>query len=232
MTNESNNQSAIGQRKFLIGREDCQAAVGREIALDDDWGWIATCVMSITRDSAVINICQASGDIGEERKSVNHSLTEMPGTITPKSFADKIIALCCTGEYPNINIGIDASGMGSAVYDHLEHEIEQGSYPYVRLTPLYWDSKRSPGSEQLPFKSVKALAHVNATDAVKYGRSSLDAGDKTVQQFSQLSCIIHSDGYWQVPSTLEMKQKYQLPSPDRADTYILQQITDYIPANQ
>jgi hypothetical protein len=229
MTNESNNQSATGQQKFLISRAECQAAVGREIALDDDWGWIATCVIGISRESAVINICKVSGAIGVQRKSVNHSLSEMPVSITPTSFADQIIALCCTGEFPNITIAIDTYGMGSVVYDLVAQKIEEGSYPYVRLATVYWDNQPDPGEEVSLFKSVKAMAHINAIDAIKDGRSSLDAGDKTVHQLSQLPGIFNARGFWQIMSRMEMKRKYDLTSPDRSDTYCLQQITSYIP---
>jgi hypothetical protein len=218
--------------EFLLGRAECQAAVGREIALDDDWGWIATCDVGITRDRSVINICKNSGAIGPQRKSDNHSLLEMPANVTPVIFADRIIAHCCTGSFPNITIGIDADGIGFAVWELVVKAVEEGGYDDVTVVPIHWGKPPFTNRQKLRFKNLRAMAHIYATDAISDGRSSLDAGHKTVNQFSKLPCIINGAGQWVMMPKIEMKRKYSLSSPDRSDTYCFQQMINYVPAGR
>lgn len=219
-------------REFLLGREEAQSAVGVKVDLDDDWGFVATCDVGLSRDSSVINISKVSGAIGATRKVQNLRTLQMPPDVTPLNFARKIVSMCCTGSYPNITIAIDGDGVGNGTWERTGELLEEEGHDDVTLVRIGWGKPPFSMSQKRNFKNLRAMAYIYAGDAIKSGRMSLDKDPATVEQFSKLPLSLNADGqYVMMPKPL-MKTKHQISSPDRADTYAFTQIINYVPASE
>lgn len=214
--------------EFLLGREEVQGAVGRTVELPvDDWGWVATCDVGVTRDRSVININKVSGPIGSTRRVSNYQLLQMPPDVTPIIFARKIVAMCCNGAFPNITIAIDADGIGYSVWEYVCELVEEQGYDDVTIIAIRWGKPPFSSQQRKRFKNLRAMAHFFAGEAIRDGRMSLDKDPSTVDQFSKLPCSLNSDGQYVMMPKLEMKRRYQLKSPDRSDTYCFTMIIPY-----
>ncbi|MDF4597784.1 terminase, partial [Vibrio parahaemolyticus] len=56
-----------------------------------------------------------------------------------------------------------------------------------------------------------------------------DKNVKTAEQGSKIPCAINESGQWVMMPKPMMKEKMNIPSPDRWDTYCFSQLVDYVP---
>ncbi|QUM78768.1 terminase (plasmid) [Moritella sp. 24] len=215
------------QSLFLLGRTEVLGAVGCDVELGDDWGWVATIDVGITRDKSVINISKVSGDIGPDRVVKNVMLMEMAADYGTQAFARRVIAECCSGRFPNITIAIDADGPGHPIWEHIVELVEDGGYDDVTVLAIRWGKPPFTKKQKDRFKNLRAMAHVFAADAIRAKRMSIDSQTKTVEQFCKLPGGLNGSGQWIMMSKQDMKLKMQIASPDRSDTYCFTQIINY-----
>ncbi len=220
------------QSLFLLGRLEVMAAVRCPVELADDWGWVATIDVGITRDRSVINISKVSGEIGPNRVVKNEHVLEMAADYGSVAFTNRILAECCSGRYPNITIAIDADGPGHPIWENLVDRIEKGGYDDVTVIAIKWGKPPFTKKQRDRFKNLRAMAHVFAADAIRAKRLSIDNHTKTVEQMSKLPGGLNPTGQWLMMSKQDMKLKLQIASPDRSDTYCFTQIINYKPASQ
>jgi hypothetical protein len=217
---------------YLLGRDDVQAAATaaarRAVAqkLGADWGWVATIDVGGGRDRSVINISRVSGPIGPERVVVNHRLLEMPADIDPAVFCRRIVAECCSGQYPNITIAIDGDGAGHQVHSHVSELA-----PDFTVIRIRWGFPPKMPAAKRRFVNLRAMAHIYTQAAILTGRMGLDSDNKTIDQFSKLPVSMNESGLWLMMKKEIMRTKLQIPSPDRSDTYCFTQLIDYVPHN-
>lgn len=218
---------------FLLGRDDVQAiasaAARRAVAakLGEGWGWMATVDVGGGRDRSVINISRVYGAIGPTRIVVNHRLLEMPADIDPAVFCRRIVAECCSGQYPNITIVIDGDGAG-----HQVHSIVSELAPDHNVVRLRWGFAPKMPAAKRRFLNLRAMAHIYTKEAALSGRLAVDSDPKTVDQMSKLPIRMNEQGLWYAVKKELMRSKMQIPSPDRSDTYCFFQIVDYIPHDE
>lgn len=218
------------QSLFLLGRTEVLNAVGCDIDLGDDWGWVATIDVGITRDRSVINISKVKGDIGPNRLVKNVMMLEMAADYGSVAFSNRVIAECCSGRFPNITIAIDADGPGHPIWETIVDLVEKGGYDDVTVQAIKWGKPPFTKKQQDRFKNLRAMAHVFAADAIRGKRMSIDSQPKTTEQLTKLPGGLNPSGQWLMMSKQDMKIKLQIASPDRADTYCFTQIVNYKPA--
>lgn len=224
---------------FLLGRDAVQAAASKvarqEVSkkLGEDWGWYATVDIGAGRDRSVLNIGRMSGSQGAQRVVVNHKLLEMSADVDPLKFVRRIVAECCTELYPNITIAVDGDGVGYTVYLHLLEEIEllRDLGLNINLVRIRWGFPPVTPAEKKRFKNLRAKAHIYGKEAILSGRMAIDADPKTIDQFSKLPIGMDESGLWVMMKKEVMRNKLQIASPDRSDTYMFTQIINYIPHN-
>jgi hypothetical protein len=56
-------------------------------------------------------------------------------------------------------------------------------------------------------------------DAIKTGRMNIDKSELTKDQISRLPVFLNESGQWAVCSKKDMREKHNIKSPDRSDTY-------------
>jgi len=56
-------------------------------------------------------------------------------------------------------------------------------------------------------------------DAIKTGRMNIDQSELTKDQISRLPVFLNESGQWLVCSKKDMREKHNIKSPDRSDTY-------------
>ncbi len=225
---------------FLLGRDAVQAAasaVTRKLVakrLGDDWGWLATLDVGAGRDRSVINISKVSGDIGPRRIVLNHKLLEMAADIDPLKFARRVFSECCNGNYPNITLAIDGDGVGYTVYLHLQEMIADlnAAGENIQLIRIRWGFHPVMPADKKRFYNMRSKAHILGQEAVNSGRMAIDNDVKTIDQMSKLPLSMNEQGLWVMMKKEVMRNKMQIASPDRSDTYMFTQIVSYIPHNQ
>ena len=209
---------------YLLGADDIKRATRARPKLNkDDWGWVITCDVGNGRDSSVINISRASGE-PEHRRSVNKKLIEFDGTIDPVDFAREVIKVVLSGEYPNAAVLIDADGVGSTTCKLVE---EAG----IAVQRVHWGLPCFSKSERRRFLNLRAKASVYTQNAIKSGRMRPDKNPKTQLQGSRIPYKLDEQGRYQIEKKEVMREKLNIPSPDRFDTYCFIALADITPAN-
>jgi len=56
-------------------------------------------------------------------------------------------------------------------------------------------------------------------DSIKTGRMNIDQSELTKDQISRLPVFLNESGKWVVCSKKDMREKHNIKSPDRSDTY-------------
>jgi len=207
---------------FLLGRDQCERAQRRRVMMHKGWGWIATCDVGNGRDKSVINIGRVSGD-GDKRRYVPFSVVEYDGATDPVSFGHVIHSSCDPIKFPNISIGVDGDGVGSAtikVLNNLGRNVQV----------IRWGKPVFSDEEKKRFANKRAKACIWARDAVIYGRMVLDKNPRTIDQASKIPSDINEAGQYTIMKKQIMKQKLNISSPDRWDTYCFVALMSYTPA--
>ncbi|HIF9347053.1 TPA: terminase [Photobacterium damselae] len=208
---------------YLLGRDECDRATKNKPVLGEDWGWIICCDVGNGRDRSVMNIMKVHGD-REKRVLVPHLIKEMDGSIDPVRFADIIFAECPESLYPNATFVVDSDGIG---YDTATLLDRYG----CRIQRIRWGKKMFTSSDKQRFFNERAYAHIQVRDGIRQGRVRLDSNVKTAEQGGKLPCTINEVGQWVMMPKKLMKEKFNISSPDRFDTYCFGMLANYTPAN-
>ncbi|MCL1031415.1 terminase [Serratia silvae] len=208
---------------FLLGRDECDRAARRKVRLHKGWGWIACCDVGNGRDKSILSIFRVSGS-RLTRRVVPFKVLEMPGDCHPTKFAHAIFNECSQEKYPNITIAVDADGIGDATV----RELESLGVPVVRIN---WGKPMHSREDKQRFANQRAFANIMARDAVKSGRMRLDANQATAEQASKIPVDINEMGQNVIMKKTVMRQKLNIKSPDRWDTFCFAMLVDYVAAN-
>lgn len=209
---------------MLLGRESLDRAARLNLKMPDDYGWVALCDVGNGRDKSIINICKVWGK-GNKRLVKSERVLEMPSTVDPVRFADIIHAECDESRYPNISIAVDSVGVG---YDTATCLIRYGR----RVQRISWGKKMHTKEDKARFFNERAYANVMARDAIMSSRMQIDKNVKTAEEGSKIPCGINETGQWVMMPKPMMKQKLNISSPDRWDTFCFAMIANYIPHEQ
>jgi len=207
---------------FMLGRDEIDRAARRKVYLERDWGWIATADVGNGRDKSVLNICKVSGR-RNKRRVVNHKVLEMPGTMKPKEFAHFIAQECTQERYPNIRIAVDCDGIGAATADELQ---SMG----ISVTRIRWGKPLFAKVDKDRFINQRAYANFAVRDAIQSGRMRPDSSQATAEQGSKIPYMMNESGQLCMIKKEIMRQKMNIKSPDRWDTYCFMWLVDYVPA--
>jgi len=198
---------------YLLTSVDCERAIRSTPELvEGQWGWVASCDVGNGRDKSVINICKVSLDQPESRKVISHQIIEMAVDIDPIDFAYEINKVVEPYLNQNIQVVIDGDGVGFATVKTARelglsvHEIRWGQPVFKKA-----DKKR--------FINKRAYAHIMMRNAIKTGRLKIDNSELTKEQLSRLPVHLNEAGQWVICSKKEMREKHNIRSPDRSDTY-------------
>lgn len=208
---------------FLLSRDDVDNAARVKPKLDEGWGWIACCDVGNGRDKSIMNIMKVSG-YRSDRKVVPFKLMEMDGNVDPVRFADIIFAECSDDRYRNIKIVVDSDGVGYDTATCLERK-------GMRVQRIRWGKRMFSTSDKQRFINQRAYANIFARDAIMQGRMGLDSNLLTLEQAAKIPCGINEQGQWAMMPKKLMKEKLNINSPDRWDTYCFAMLADYVPAN-
>jgi fermentation-respiration switch protein FrsA (DUF1100 family) len=206
---------------MLLGRAPLDKAATLDLLMPDGWGWIATIDVGNGRDKSVINICQVWGD-RQERIVKSHRMLEMPSTVDPVRFADYINAECDEERYPNISLVVDGDGIGAATIAALDKLGRNAQ-------SIRWGKPCFSKSDRARFKNKRAMASVLTRDAVMDGRMQIDKDVRTAEQGSKIPCALNELGQWVIMKKEVMRQKLNIKSPDRFDTYCFTMLADFTP---
>lgn len=206
---------------MLLGRDALDRAARLNLELPDSWGWVALIDVGNGRDRSILNICKVWGH-RMERIVKSTRLLEQPSTVDPVRFADIIHAECRDDLYPNITFAVDSDGVG---YDTATCLERYGR----RVQRIRWGKKMHSTSDKQRFLNQRAYANVMARDAINQNRMQIDAHVKTAEQGSKIPCGINESGQWVMMPKKMMKEKLNISSPDRWDTYCFSMLVDYIP---
>lgn len=207
---------------YLLGRDECDRAARRKVYLEKGWGWVATADVGNGRDKSILNICRVSGH-GDARRVVSFKLVEMPGTMDPISFGDFIANECTQERYPGITIAVDGDGVGSATLKQLERRS-------VNAVNIRWGQPPFSKKMRERFKNQRAWANIMAADAIRSGRMRIDASQHTAEQGSKIPYYMDEMGRIMMVPKPQMRQKLNIKSPDRWDTYCFIFLIGYRPA--
>lgn len=206
---------------MLLGRDALDRAAKLDLEMPDGWGWVALVDVGNGRDRSILNICKVWGQ-RMERVVKCVKLLEQPSTVDPVRFADIIHAECRNELYPNITIAVDSDGVGYDTATCLER------YGH-RVQRIRWGKKMHSTSDKQRFFNQRAYANVMSRDAINQGRMQIDRNIKTAEQGSKIPCAINEVGQWVMMPKPMMKEKLNIASPDRWDTFCFSQLVDYIP---
>lgn len=209
---------------YLLGRDECDRAARRKVYLEKGWGWLATCDVGNGRDKSILSIFRVSG-YREKRRVVPFKVLEMPGGMDPIEFGDFIVNECTHEKYPNITIAVDADGVGS----NTATQIERRGRNVVRIR---WGKPMFSKKDKERFVNQRAYANMAAADAIRSGRMRLDASARTAEQAAKIPYGMNEEGKIFMFKKEVMRQKLNIKSPDRWDTYCFTQLVDYRPANE
>ncbi|EGR3207685.1 terminase [Vibrio parahaemolyticus] len=206
---------------MLLSRDALDKSARLNLEMPEGWGWAALVDVGNGRDRSILNICKVWGQ-RMERIVKNVKLLEQPSTVDPVRFADIIHAECSEDLYPNITIAVDSDGVG---YDTATCLERYGR----RVQRIRWGKKMHSTSDKQRFFNQRAYANVMARDSINQGRMQIDKNVKTAEQGSKIPCAINESGQWVMMPKPVMKEKLNIPSPDRWDTYCFSQLVDYVP---
>lgn len=198
---------------YLLSRIDCERASRCQPELTiGSWGWVAACDVGNGRDKSVINICKVSLDSPETRIVITHQIIEMRPDVDPIDFAMEIQKAVEPYLNQNISILIDGDGVGFSTVKTAKnlgldiHEIRWGK-------PVFNSDAKSR------FINKRAYSHIMMRNAIKTGRMKIDSTEMTKDQISKLPVFLNESGQWVVTTKKEMREKHNIKSPDRSDTY-------------
>jgi len=200
---------------YLLTGVDCERAIRSTPGLiEGQWGWVASCDVSngTGRDKSVINICKVSLDPPENRKVISHQIIEMSEGIDPVDFAYEINKVVEPYLNQNIQVVIDGDGVGFAT---VKTARELG----LSVTEIRWGQPVFKKSDKKRFINKRAYAHIMMRNAIKTGRLQIDNSELTKEQLSRLPVHLNEAGQWVICSKKEMREKHNIRSPDRSDTY-------------
>lgn len=207
---------------YLLGRDECDRAARRKVFLEKGWGWVATADVGNGRDKSILNICKVSG-YGDARRVVSFKLVEMPGTMDPISFGDYIANECTQERYPGITIAVDGDGVGSGTLKQLERR-------GVNAVSIRWGQPPFSKKVRERFKNQRAWSNIMAADAIRSGRMRIDISQHTAEQASKIPYFMDEMGRIMMVPKPQMRQKLNIKSPDRWDTYCFIFLIGYRPA--
>jgi len=198
---------------YLLTSVDCEKAA-RSVPLlaDGHWGWVAACDVGNGRDKSIINICKVSLDQPEYRKIISHQIIEMPAEIDPIDFAYEINKVVQPYLNQNIQIVIDGDGVGFAT---VKTTRELG----LPVREIRWGQPVFKKSDKARFINKRAYSHIMMRNAIKTERLKIDPSQLTKEQLSRIPVHLNEAGQWVVCSKKEMREKHNIRSPDRSDTY-------------
>jgi hypothetical protein len=198
---------------YLLSRTDCErAAIVTPKLKEGQWGWIAACDVGNGRDKSVINICKVSTDNAEARIVIAHQIIEMPTDIDPIDFSYEIQRHIEPYINQNISILIDGDGVGFATVKIVR---ELG----LEVQEIRWGKPVFNTDQKTRFINQRAYSHIMMRDAIKTGRMNIDQSELTKDQISRLPVFLNESGKWVVCSKKDMREKHNIKSPDRSDTY-------------
>lgn len=210
---------------YLLGRDECELAQRRAVLLPKGWGWVACCDVGNGRDKSILSIFRISG-YGMTRRVVPYRVVEMDASITPMRFADIIYAECNPDVFPNINVVIDGDGVGGPTCDKLYE-----NYGVVAQR-IRWGKPMHSRQDRSRFLNQRAYANIMAQYAIRNGRMRLDRDNATTEQASKIPVFLNEVGQWVIMKKELMRQKLNIKSPDRWDTYCFAMLADYVPASE
>ncbi|WP_448247577.1 hypothetical protein [Thalassotalea agariperforans] len=198
---------------YLLSRLDCERSSISAPAINNvEWGWVAACDVGNGRDKSIINICKVSTAPPESRLIVSHSIIEMASDIDPIDFAYEIKKYVEPYIEQNITILIDGDGIG---FSTIKIAKQEG----LNVKEIRWGKPVFTKKLQSRFINERAYSHIMMRDAIKTGRMKIDDDERTKNQISRLPVSLNEMGKWVICSKKEMKEKHNIKSPDRSDTY-------------
>ncbi|WMN87856.1 terminase [Vibrio parahaemolyticus] len=198
---------------YLLSRTDCERSTRAQIDLrGKEWGWVAACDVGNGRDKSVINICKVSLDSPEHRLVESHQILEMSPDIDPIDFAYEIQKVIEPYQNQNITVLIDGDGVGFSTVKTVR---ELG----IDAQEVRWGKPVFNSDAKSRFINKRAYSHIMMRNAVKTGRIKIDPSEMTKDQMSRLPVFINEAGQWVITSKKEMREKHNIKSPDRSDTY-------------
>jgi len=198
---------------YLLSRLDCErSATATPNLIEDEWGWVAACDVGNGRDKSVINICKVSTAPAENRVVITHSIVEMRADIDPIDFAYEIKKHLEPYINQNISLLIDGDGIGFSTV-----KIARGLG--LNVQEIRWGKPMFTSKQKSRFINQRAYSHIMMRDAIKTGRMRIDPAELTKSQISRLPVSLNEMGKWVVCAKKDMKEKYNIKSPDRSDTY-------------
>jgi hypothetical protein len=208
---------------YLLSRTDCERAARVTPNLKEGhWGWVAACDVGNGRDKSVINICKVSTDSAEARIVVAHQMIEMRSDIDPIDFSYEIQRHIEPYINQNISILIDGDGVGFATVKIVR---ELG----LEVQEVRWGKPVFNTDQKTRFINQRAYSHIMMRDAIKTGRMNIDQSELTKDQISRLPVFLNESGKWVVCSKKDMREKHNIKSPDRSDTYCFMFLAHPIP---
>lgn len=209
---------------YLLSRTDCErSSRNHPLLVDGNWGWVAACDVGNGRDKSVINICKVSLDSPNTRQVVSHSITEMRADIDPIDFAYEIKRHLEPYESQNVSVLIDGDGVG---FSTVKIAVELG----LSVQEIRWGKPVFNNEAKSRFVNQRAYSHIMMRDAIKTGRMKIDSSELTKSQISRLPVHLNELGQWVVCAKKEMREKHNIKSPDRSDTYCFMFLANPEPA--
>lgn len=198
---------------FLLTNVDCERAVRSDPQLvDKEWGWVAACDVGNGRDKSILHIAKVSLDDAEQRKVISHEIFEMPSDIDPIDFAYEIKKHVEPYIKQNITIVIDGDGIGFATVKTVR---ELG----LSVQEIRWGAQTFKKIDRSRFINKRAQSHIMMRNAVKTGRLKIDRSEETKEQLTRLPHHLNEAGKVVICSKKDMREKHNISSPDRSDTY-------------
>lgn len=211
---------------FLLSRSDCEHSARLTLNLEHgEWGWVAACDVGNGRDKSIINICKVTLDSPEERKVLSHQILEMRSDIDPIDFAYEIQKAVEPYLNENISILIDGDGVGFST-------VKTARQIGLNIQEIRWGQPVFSSSQKSRFINKRAFSHIMMRNAIKTSRMRIDSTEKTKEQISRLPVHLNESGQWVAVSKKEMRDKYNIKSPDRSDTYCFMFLASVTPAGQ
>lgn len=198
---------------FLLSRSDCEQSARLRLSFNDEpWGWVAACDVGNGRDKSIINICKVTLDSPETRKVMSHQILEMRSDIDPIDFAYEIQKAVEPYLEQNISILVDGDGVGFST-------VKTARQLGLNIQEVRWGKPVFATSQKSRFINKRAFSHIMMRNAIKTGRMRIDGTEQTKEQISRLPVHLNESGQWVAVSKKEMREKYNIKSPDRSDTY-------------
>lgn len=118
---------------------------------------------------------------------------------------------------------MDCDGIGAATADELQ---AMG----IGVTRIRWGKPMFSNSDKDRFVSQRAFANFAVKDAIQSGRLRPDRSPMTAEQGAKIPYLMNDKGQLCMVKKEVMRQKMNIKSPDRWDTYAFLWLVEYIPA--